>query len=146
MEKSKIIEGKLFVDDRGSVSCVNGFDFKDIKRFYMVENHQQGFTRAWHGHRQEKKYVYVVSGSALIAIVPLEDLELCPRNDRVKKEVLSSKIPKIFYIPSGYANGFMTLESDTKIMFFSTSTIEESKNDDIRFPFDQINCWKVMSR
>ena len=29
-----IMEGNVFTDDRGTVSFVNGFDFKDVKRFY----------------------------------------------------------------------------------------------------------------
>ena len=151
----KTIEGNLFVDDRGYVSCVNDFNFGGIKRFYVVENHQQGFVRAWHGHKKESKYVYVVSGSALICAVKLKDLEelvqIVPEEITVHKQILSSKIPKIFYIPAGYANGFMTLEPNTKIMFFSTATLEESKKDDIRFPHDRLEIanlklWEVIPR
>lgn len=141
-----IINGGIAVDDRGSVRFVNDFDFKNVKRFYQVENHDRNFIRAWHGHEKEGKYVYVVTGSALIGAAPL----WCSENSKVKalnaeqgkKFVLSAKSPKILYIPEGYANGFMNLEDNTNIIFFSTSSLEESKGDDIRFPYDVWNIWE----
>jgi len=36
----------------------------------------------------------------------------------------------------------MNLENNTIVMFFSTSTLEESKGDDIRFPYDEWNIWQ----
>ena len=50
---------------------------------------------------------------------------------KVFKTVLSSNNPKVLFIPSGYANGFKSLEADTIVQFFSTSTLEESTGDDI---------------
>ena len=65
-QQCKIFEGKVFVDDRGSLRFFNDFNFQEarIKRFYQVENHEQGFIRAWHGHKIEGKYAYVPRGSA----------------------------------------------------------------------------------
>jgi dTDP-4-dehydrorhamnose 3,5-epimerase-like enzyme len=137
-----LIKGDLAVDDRGSVRFVNDFDFKNVKRFYQVENHRQGFIRAWHGHLKEAKYVYVVSGTAWIAVAPLWDAngETQINAKDGKKFVLSAKKPQVLYIPPGYANGFKNLEDNTNILFFSTSTLEESKGDDIRFNYDM---WKA---
>ena len=72
MKDSKIIGGGVVVDDRGSVSFVNEFDFGGVKRFYQVENHRSGFIRAWHGHKHEGKYVYVTQGSALVGVVNMD--------------------------------------------------------------------------
>ena len=132
--KEKIISGGLAVDDRGSVRFINEFDFKGVKRFYHVENHKRGFIRAWHGHVKEGKYVYVVDGSALIGVVNM-------KTNEVSKYVLSNKSPKILWIPPGYFNGFKSLEENTKIMFFSTSSLEESIGDDIRKDFDEWDIW-----
>ena len=55
-----ILDGGIATDDRGCVRFVNDFNFKGVKRFYQVENHRQGFIRAWHGHKKEGKYVYTV--------------------------------------------------------------------------------------
>lgn len=133
--ETRIINGGLSVDDRGSVTFVNDFDFSDVKRFYVVENHRSGFIRAWHGHEREGKYVFVVSGTALIGAVKMDE-------DSAKKFVLSDRNPKILYIPPGYANGFKTLEENTKIIFYSTSTLQDSLGDDIRFPYDKWNIWQ----
>lgn len=149
MDKPKLFDGGIAPDDRGFLSFVNTFNFEGVRRFYMVENHEQGFIRAWHGHRKEGKYVFVVSGTALVATVPvgLEDNPsvVAELND-VKKFVLSSRKPQILWIPPGYYNGFKTLEKDTKVIFFSTSTLEESKEDDIRRPYDQWDVWSVVPR
>ena len=134
-----LIKGGIAVDDRGSLRFVNDFNFEGVKRFYQVENHRRGFIRAWHGHKNEGKYVWVTSGSALVGVVPLDakegDLEA------TKKFVLSDKSPSVLWIPSGNFNGFMSLEENTKIMFFSTSTLDESKDDDIRKEYDVWNIW-----
>jgi len=135
MDKPTIIEGNLFIDDRGSLSCVNDFLFDFMKRFYIVENHAMGFIRAWHGHKKESKCVFVIEGEVLVGAVSLE-------NEEIFKYVLSSKQPKILHIPPNYANGFMNLTPDNKIMFFSTSTLEESSLDDIRFPYNNWNIWE----
>lgn len=133
--KPILIEGGLFVDDRGAISFVNNFNFKDVKRFYMVENHQSGFIRAWHGHEKESKYVFVVQGSALFGTVSMNTYD-------IYKFTLSARNPRILHIPSGYYNGFKTLEEGTKIMFFSTSTLEESMGDDIRQDYDKWDIWE----
>jgi len=136
--KTKLITGGLAVDDRGTVSFINDFSFTDIKRFYQVSNHSSGFVRAWHGHRYEEKYVYVVSGSAIVKTCQMDlDDNLLNKNN-IESYTLSSKVPKILFIPAGFANGFKTLEENTILMFFSTSLLSESLNDDIRFSWDTI--------
>lgn len=137
MSEIKVIVGGKVFDDRGFLSFVNDFDFHDIKRFYIVSNYQQNFIRAWHGHQHEGKYVLVLSGAALVGVVNLETEEV------VGKYILSEEQPEVLWIPPNHANGFMTLEKDTKIMFFSTTTLEESKEDDVRFPYDKWNIWDI---
>lgn len=139
-----IFNGNLFVDDRGALTVANGFDFRDVKRFYMVENHERGFIRAWHGHEKEGKYVFVVSGAIKIALMPLNSNDV----KDMQWFVLSDKKPMIFGIPPGCYNGFMTLQENTKVMFFSTSTLEESNGDDIRKEYDHFgeDVWKITRR
>ena len=134
MDITKLILGGISVDDRGSVRFVNDFNFEDVKRFYQVENHSKGFIRAWHGHKKEGKYVYVSSGTALIGVVNMD-------TEKIEKFVLSSKNPRVLYIPPNNFNGFKSLEENTTILFFSTSTLEESLGDDIRESHDKWNIW-----
>ena len=130
IEKCKLLNGGIFVDDRGPLRFVNEFNFEGVKRFYQVENHERGFIRAWHGHLKEGKYVYVTKGTAWIGVIDMEDSTV------IEKYVLSDKSPRILFIPPGKYNGFQTLEEDTTILFFSTSTVEESKGDDFRLPYE----------
>lgn len=132
---TKVLNGGIAVDDRGSVRFVNDFNFEGIRRFYQVENHNRGFIRAWHGHKKEGKYVYVTSGSALIGVVNME-------TEEISKFVLSDKSPKVLWIPPGNYNGFKSLEENTKILFFSTTTLEESLGDDIREEHNKWNIWE----
>jgi dTDP-4-dehydrorhamnose 3,5-epimerase len=141
-----LLEGGLGVDDRGQVAFVNGFGFEGVKRFYMVSNHRQGFIRAWHGHKREAKYVSVVQGSALVCAVKVDDWDHPSVDSPIHRHVLSAQKPSVLFIPAGFANGFMSLTEDAKLMFFSTSTVEESRNDDIRFESRHWDPWQVVER
>ena len=141
-----LLEGGLGVDDRGAVAFVNGFDFAGVKRFYIVSNHRAGFVRAWHGHRREAKYVTVVQGAAIVAAVRIDDWEHPSIDLPVVRHVLSAQRPSVLFVPAGYANGFMSLTADTKVIFFSTSTVDESRNDDVRYDARYWDAWHVVER
>jgi dTDP-4-dehydrorhamnose 3,5-epimerase-like enzyme len=142
MTKPKLIKGNFAVDDRGFVNFNNEFILKKIKRFYIVENHQQGFIRAWHAHKKEEKFVLCINGSAIIAAVKIKDFRKPDKNEVVDKFFISERDSSIVHIPNGYANGFKTLRKNTKILFFSTSTLKQSAKDDYRYKFDYWNIWK----
>lgn len=147
MNNTQQIIGNIATDDRGTVRFVNDFNFDGVKRFYQVSNHRTGFIRAWHGHMKEAKYVYVAKGTALVAAVPMEDMLAAKESgtlanpDVVQKAVLSANKPTVMFIPAGYANGFKTLEEGTIVQFFSTSTLEQSLGDDIRFDYNLVDVW-----
>ncbi len=141
-----LLKGGIAVDDRGDVGFVNEFDFADVKRFYTVSNHSSGFVRAWHGHRNEAKYVTAVRGSFLVCCIEIDDWDSPAADLPINRYVLSEKTPSVLYVPSGYVNGFMSLTNDAKLMFFSTSSLDESLNDDIRFPARQWDPWSVEER
>ena len=112
----------------------------------MIENHSNGFIRAWHGHKKEGKFVLVVKGSALVGAVKIDNWENPSKNLEVKRFVLSENNPAILYIPKGYANGFKSLSNDLKIVFYSTSSLEEAMEDDYRYGAYHWNPWKVEER
>ena len=146
LDKPTLIEGNLAVDDRGQLSFVNSFQFDTVKRFYMVSNHTAGFIRAWHAHQKEGKFVHVVSGSVIVGAVRIDNWETPDTGAKVERFVMSALKPSILYIPRGFANGFKTLTEDTRVMFFSTSTLEESKGDDFRYDARMWNPWDVAER
>lgn len=125
-------KGGISVDDRGTVSYINTVPFEQVKRMYVIENFDTNLVRAFHGHWQEEKFVYVVNGSALVVIAKMIGSGL----DAYERFTLSDKQPQVLHIPAGHANGFRALTPNTKIMFFSTATLEEAKTDDFRFPYD----------
>lgn len=138
--------GGLSVDDRGELLFINDFSLQKYKRFYVVSNHQPQFIRAWHGHKYESKGVVLLSGSAIVCAVKIDDWEHPSSDLPIHRQVLSAKTPGVLEIPKGYANGFMTLEPNTVVCFFSSSSLEESANDDIRFPATTWNPWSVEER
>lgn len=130
----KVFPGGLATDKRGKVAFVNDFTFKDVKRFYQIENSALNPVRAFHGHMKESKYFYVANGSILLAAVKLDSPESPNKNAPVYKKILSHENPAIVYIPAGYANGFKSLEENTIVLVFSTKTLAQSLRDDYRYP------------
>lgn len=145
-DEPRLIEGGLGVDDRGTVSFVNGFGFEGVRRFYAVANHRAGFVRAWHAHRREAKYVTVLRGAAVVGAVRIDDWERPSRDLPVARFVLSASKPAVLYIPAGHANGFMSLTDDALLVFFSTATLDESRGDDVRYDARHWDVWNVVER
>lgn len=146
MPDPHLIEGSLAVDERGSVSFINGFNFPNVKRFYTVKNHQVGQIRAWHAHKVEAKFACVVSGSALFGVVKIDSWEQPSKDAEMHRFVLSALKPTILHIPQGFAHGYKTLTLDTNVLFFSTTTLEESQNDDYRFDSRHWDIWNISER
>jgi dTDP-4-dehydrorhamnose 3,5-epimerase len=144
--RAELIRGDLAVDDRGEVSFVNEFMFEGVKRFYTVGNHASGFIRAWHGHRHEAKYVMAVRGTSLVCCVEIDNWENPSPRLEVQRFVLDERKPAVLHVPAGYVNGFMTLTPNTKLIFFSTATLDESSEDDIRFPARFWDPWSIEER
>lgn len=142
----EFIAGGRAIDDRGGLSFINDFPLSSFKRFYLVENHLQGFVRAWHGHKYESKAVMVLKGAAIVAGVEVDDWESPSPDLKVHRFVLSADKPGALFIPEGYANGFKSLTADTTLMFFSSASLEESASDDIRFESRLWDPWSVEER
>ena len=144
--KPEVIDGGLAVDDRGSVLFVNDLSLKSFRRFYLISNHMAGFVRAWHGHKLESKVLVVVRGTMLIGAVQVDDWISPSRKAEVMRVVLSASKPSALSIPPGFANGSMSLTQDAQLLVFSNSSVEESQNDDYRFPADYWDIWTVEQR
>jgi dTDP-4-dehydrorhamnose 3,5-epimerase len=146
MEEPSLLRGGSAVDDRGSVAFVNDLKLGDFRRFYIVSNHAPGLVRAWHGHRFERKAVIVVSGAALVCAVEIDDWNSPSPDLPIHRHVLSERNPSALLIPAGYANGFMSLAPDTRVCFLSSSGLEESAADDVRFAARLWDPWSIEER
>jgi dTDP-4-dehydrorhamnose 3,5-epimerase-like enzyme len=141
-DKPKIIKGGIFTDNRGSLRFVNDFHFNDVKRFYLIKHPTTESIRAWQGHQFEKKYFYPISGSFVLAWVKIDDFENPSVNLIPEYHILSASSSEIISIPKGYANGLKALEPDSEIMIFSDMNLDDSKNENIRFPAEWWMDWK----
>jgi dTDP-4-dehydrorhamnose 3,5-epimerase-like enzyme len=142
----ELIEGGISVDDRGQLAFCNAEVLRSIRRFYAVANHRQGTVRAWHAHRREVKMIWPLAGAALIGAVKIDDWDRPSPALTVERFVLAAARPALLVIPAGYANGFMSLTPDTNLLFLSTSTLDESRGDDVRFDARYWDPWHVTER
>ena len=136
MENDNIIKGNSYTDHRGSLRFVNDFKFEGIKRFYSIKHANTSIIRAWQGHKIETKYFYVSKGSFLINWIKIDDWDNPSKDLKKNKHILSDQKNEILIIPPGHANGLKALEPDSILISFSNMSLEESKNDDYRFPQD----------
>lgn len=160
MNEPKLIDGGSAIDDRGKLRFfMKDIPWDKIKRFYTVKNWKDQFTRCWHGHQFESKYVWVVKGTVMFKLTPLTNIITItndgtvienPTKDanNVKTFVLDENSNKILEIPAGYFNGFKTLTPEAEVQFFSDKTTDESKNDDYRIDINKFNplMWTVKER
>lgn len=136
----KIIQGGNFSDHRGTISYVNDFSFKDIERFYIISNSSENPIRAWQGHKLDAKNFYCLRGSFKIHFVKIDNWEFPSKDLTIETITVSDSDSKIVHIPPGYANAIESLESDSKLISFSTLPLVNVVDDDVRFEF---NYWKI---
>ncbi|MCV9927437.1 WxcM-like domain-containing protein [Flavobacterium sp. LS1R49] len=136
----KIIQGGSFSDHRGTISYVNDFSFAAIERFYVISNSDENPIRAWQGHKLDTKNFYCLSGSFKIHFVKIDDWENPSKDLTIETIIVSDNDSKIVHIPSGYANAIESLETDSKLISFSTLPLSNVSDDDVRFAADY---WKI---
>ena len=137
-----LIHGKKFVDDRGSLTFLNDLALNQFKRFYIVQNHRQGFIRAWHGHLKESKLFFPLEGTFQVGVAKLDSKAQPDKAVEAMSYVLDSSAPSGLFIPAGFANGSKSLTPAAKILILSTTTLEESKEDDFRLNYNEWNIWE----
>ncbi|MGO8698213.1 MAG: sugar epimerase [Limisphaerales bacterium] len=131
-----LIQGGRHVDERGSVSFVNGFNFKGVDRFYWVPAGHANVPRGWVGHQREHKWFTAICGEVLVAVVQPDHWH-CPRRDLpVERYTLSAANPQVLHVPPGHATASAHLNAEAILMIFSSGRIEEAQSDDFRFPME----------
>lgn len=142
----KLVIGNRVYDNRGSLRFSNDLDFKKIKRFYTVHNYNINFIRAWHGHLNEEKYIGCIKGTFQISAVKLDNIRKPSKKNKVFNFFLNESDSNFVHIPKGYANGSMSLEENSELLIFSTSSLKESLKDDYRFGSKYWNPWNIEFR
>ena len=142
----KLISGNRIFDNRGSLRFSNDLSFKNIKRFYTVHNYTKNFIRAWHGHINEEKYIGCIKGTFQISAVKIDNIKKPNKKNEIYNYFLNDSNNNFVHVPKGFANGSMSLEENSELLIFSTSSIDESLNDDIRYDAEYWNPWKINNR
>jgi dTDP-4-dehydrorhamnose 3,5-epimerase len=146
MSEPQKISGGRFVDDRGFLKALIFPEDFIPKRLYSVNNWRANFVRAWHGHKFESKLIYMSKGSGIVAAVSMSDTFAPDKNANVYRFAIDSEAHSAIYIPAGYANGLMSLTTDAEFTVISSASLEESKGDDYRFPYDYWKAWDIDQR
>lgn len=141
-----LIDAGVSTDDRGRICFANEFNLGQCRRMYIVENFSAGTVRAWHAHRHERKWVLAVTGAALACCVAVDDWDSPSVDAEVHRFVLDADHPQLLEIPSGFANGAMPLVPGTKLMYLSDASLEQSLEDDIRYPARYWDPWQIVER
>ena len=136
----KIIQGGNFSDYRGTISYVNDFSFKNIERFYIISNSDENPIRAWQGHKLDSKNFYCINGSFKIHFVKIDNWDSPSKDLNIETVIVSASESKIVHIPSGYANAIESLETNSKLISFSTLPLANVSDDDVRYTLDY---WKI---
>ncbi|OOV18368.1 WxcM-like domain-containing protein [Flavobacterium sp. LM4] len=138
--ESRIIQGGNFSDHRGTISYVNDFSFKDIERFYIISNSDENPIRAWQGHKLDAKNFYCINGSFKIHFVKIDNWENPSKDLNIETIIVTASESKIVHIPPGYANAIESLETNSKLISFSTLPLANVGDDDVRYTSDY---WKI---
>ncbi|NBU84132.1 MAG: dTDP-4-dehydrorhamnose 3,5-epimerase [Sphingomonadaceae bacterium] len=122
-----ILEPKVFGDARGFfLESWNAASFAEIglNVTFVQDNHsrsQKGVLRGMHFQNPapQGKLVRVVSGAVFDAIVDLR--RSSPTFGQWTGVTLSAENKRMFWVPEGFAHGFLTLEDNTDFLYKCTS-------------------------
>lgn len=133
MSKIKFVQGGISEDYRGKISHVNDLDMTEIRRFYVIHQHDTLIIRAWHGHQHERKWFYCVKGAFTLAFVKVDNWEMPSPDLQAEIYHLSADESRVLYIPAGYANGIRADELDSELLVFSDKILSVAVNDSWRY-------------
>ena len=148
-----IIEPKVFVDDRGYFfESWNSQSFKDndINENFVQDNQSlssKGILRGLHFQNPpyaQSKLVRVIKGSVLDVAV---DIRLnSPTYGHHFSVVLSEQNFKSFFIPKGFAHGFITLEDNTIFAYKCSDAYNKGYEGSLAWDDSDLNIdWQISS-
>ncbi len=122
-----ILEPTIFGDERGFfMESYSKRDFEEIGLLmeFVQDNHSKSKKGVLRGlHFQSKftqgKLVRVVAGSVLDVAVDLR--RESPTFGQVRTVLLTAENKRLFYVPEGFAHGFVTLEDNTEFQYKCTN-------------------------
>ncbi len=131
----EITKGNSHSDSRGTLFFNNDFDASAIKRFYIIENKNTDFVRAWLGHRIEQRWFLAVQGSFKIHLICIDSWEKPSKGSEQLGFLLQAEKMDVLHIPQGYASSIQSLEEGSKLLVMSDYLVGEVK-DECRYAAD----------
>ena len=149
-----VIEPAVFGDERGFfLESYNKKEFEEfgIKEEFVQDNHsksKKGVLRGLHFQTSftQGKLVRVIKGSVWDVAVDLRNDS--PTFGKWYALELSDKNKKMFFVPKGFAHGFLTLEDETEFQYkctdfyhpeYDSGIIWNDKDLSIQWPFEKYN-------
>lgn len=156
-DEPKIIRAEMSIDDRGVLTHCNEFQLVGVQRFYTISNHRRGFVRAWHGHRLSCTWLWPIKGIWRIAAGGTIADTLADRDERIESgnrlKKARARVQSYFcdptsmlFVPGGWYNGHQNMTDDGILGVFSTATVEQVKDDDVRLWWNHWSIWEEQQR
>jgi dTDP-4-dehydrorhamnose 3,5-epimerase len=146
-----VIEPRIFDDGRGfffESYRKSQFDRKGLNTDFVQDNHslsQLGTLRGLHYQRDphgQDKLIRVVHGEIYDVAVDIR-----PASKTFGKWFgiyLSAKNRKLFYIPKGFAHGFVALQDDTQVLYKATNYWAPKAESGIKWDDPELNIeWPI---
>jgi len=152
IEGPVLIKPRVFGDDRGYfLETFREDAFKTIKGMpekFVQDNHSKSsknVLRGLHFQKEPKaqgKLVTVISGSIMDVAVDIR------KNSKTYgqhiKVILDDKKCELFYIPTGFAHGFLSLEDNTHILYKCTEYYSPEHDSGILWNDSELNIdWEI---
>jgi dTDP-4-dehydrorhamnose 3,5-epimerase len=93
----------------------------------------QGVLKAWHAHREQSQWNYVVNGLIKVA---LHDTREGSQTYRETMEFLAgdNQTVRVYFFPPGVAHGYRCLNAPMNIIYLTSGTYD--MDDEVRLPPD----------
>ncbi len=133
----RVIKPTVFGDNRGffmEIYHKDEFAKAGIMADFLQDNHSKsnkGVLRGLHLQREntQAKLVRVTKGSVLDIAVDVR--EASPTYGKYHKVILSADNKLQFFIPEGFAHGFLTLEDETEFLYKCSDIYNPNSEDGI---------------
>jgi dTDP-4-dehydrorhamnose 3,5-epimerase-like enzyme len=125
----KITKGNSHTDSRGTLFFNNDFEASVIKRFYVIENQNTDFIRAWQGHKIEQRWFSAVQGAFKIQLICIDNWENPSKESEQFGFVLQAEKLDVLHIPQGYVSSIQSLEEGSKLLVMSDYLMGEVKDE-----------------
>lgn len=149
-----IIQPKVFEDERGYFmeSFKESFIKENFPHIHFIQDNESrssyGVLRGLHFQKppfEQTKLVRVIDGEVLDVAVDLRDNS--PTYDKWQSVVLSGDNKKQFFIPKGFAHGFIVLSKEAIFSYKVDAPYKKEFESGIAFDDKTLNInWKIESK